>query len=174
MKQARYVSLLKAWHGALSILLRCSQTTYRERYYNVTSFVDEYIGDSAQKLSIGFFDPSLLGFSVENPATEVETIVTAFVQIFAYTDEDPASMAARGFGPLDIVLAHQVRRRPDGKGNEIRSRFWFGSLLTSGMKLVMHPYQLAHDLSVHCANEMMHLGTFLPALFEEFRDNDAT
>lgn len=140
----------------------------------MTSFVDEYIGDAAKKLSISFFDPSLLGFSVENPATEVQTIVTAFVQLSAYTHQDPASMAAQGFGPLNIVLAHQVRRRPDGKGNEIRSRFWFGWLLTSGMKFVVPPYQLARELSSHCASEMTHLGTFLPALFEEFRDDIST
>lgn len=55
----------------------------------------------------------------------------------------------------------------------MRSRFFFGSLITTGMRLINMTDQLAHDLSVHCFNEMSHL-TYLPTLFEEFKDDIPT
>lgn len=145
--------------------------SYRQRYWNVTSFVDEFIGNTSYKLSIAFFDPSLLGFSTDNPATGVETLVAAFVQLFIYNDENAAGMAKSGFNAFDVVLVHQVRKQPNSDLREIRSRFWFGSGLVTLMRLVMDPLQLAHDLSVHCFNEMSHIGTFLPELYPIFKDN---
>ncbi|CAN8100489.1 unnamed protein product [Discula destructiva] len=147
---------------------------YRERYWGITSFVDEYIGDTAYKLSIAFFDPRILGFALEDSASGIETIVTGFVQLFRYTEEDPTAMAQAGPGGLDIVLAHQIRKKPDGSGMEMRSRFFMGSTLVTGLGLVFMRESLAHDLAVHCANEMGHVGSFLPALFEEFKNDIAT
>lgn len=151
-----------------------TQSFYRSRYWNLTSFVDEYIGDTAYKLSIAFFDPSLMGFSTDNVASGVETIVTGFVQTFVYVEQNATASAENGFGPFSAVLAHQIRQRPDGLGKEMRSRFWFGGGLTTAMRLIMDPLDFARDLSVHCATEMTHLGTFLPALFEEFRNDIPT
>lgn len=56
----------------------------------------------------------------------------------------------------------------------MRSRFFFGNLITDGLALVDMRDQLAHDLSVHCAIEMSHIGSFLPALFEEFKNDIPT
>ncbi|KAJ4414072.1 hypothetical protein N0V82_008146 [Gnomoniopsis sp. IMI 355080] len=147
---------------------------YRERYWNITSFVDEWIGDTAYKLSIAFFDPRIMNFTLEDSTTGIETIIMGFVDLFRYTEEDPTSMAQAGAGGTDVVLAHQIRKKPDGSGMEMRSRFFFGDLITSGLALVDMRDQLAHDLSVHCAIEMGHVGSFLPALFEEFKDDIPT
>ncbi|KAF2759873.1 hypothetical protein EJ05DRAFT_499066 [Pseudovirgaria hyperparasitica] len=148
-----------------------AKSDYRSRYWNLTSFIDEYIGATAYKISIGFFDPRMQHFELENSATGIETIVTGFVRLFAYNDQDPASEARAGLTPFDIILAHQVRRKPVGGGKEIRSRFWVGPGLKALVNVVMKPEQLARDLSTHCAVEMTHLGTFLPALFAEFKDD---
>lgn len=55
----------------------------------------------------------------------------------------------------------------------MRSRFFFGSLITKELSIIHMTDQLAHDLSVHCYNEMSHLA-YLPALFEEFKDDIPT
>ncbi|KAI9927539.1 hypothetical protein ASPWEDRAFT_186877 [Aspergillus wentii DTO 134E9] len=153
---------------------KASRPSYRDRYINVTSFVDEYIGNTPYKLSIGFVDPASMGFSTSTKESGVLGLVSAFVTLLTYAEEDLPTKAEKGFTPLSAVLVHQLRKKPDGSGNEVRSRFWFGDLLVLGMNFAGGPKQLAHDLSVHCANEMTHLGTFLPALFEEFKDDVAT
>lgn len=151
------------------------QSSYRERYWNVKSFVDEYIGPTPYKLSIAFFDPSILGFDTETCDTGVETIVTGYVTISLYTESDPTAQAkSSGLGQGSVILAHQVRTRPDGEGMEIRSRFWFGAALVNAMRGLFDPLDLGRNLSLHCANEMTHLGTFLPALFDEFKDDIPT
>lgn len=109
-----------------------------------------------------------MGFSKENNESGVLGMVSAFVSLFHYEDQNIAQ-AKQGLGPLTAVLVHQLRRKPNGRGNEFRSRFWFGNLLVAGMSVAGGSEKLAHDLSVHCFNEMSHLGTFLPGLFEEFK-----
>jgi hypothetical protein len=67
----------------------------------------------------------------------------------------------------------------------MRSRFWIGGRYAAGRgsavgtvlahvaRLVMHPSEAdARALLVHCAEEMQHLASFLPALFAEFRSQD--
>ena len=115
-----------------------------------------------------------MGFPLEDDSTGIETTVTAFVRLFFYMDQSPGESAASGFGPIDVVLMHQVRSKPDGTGKEIRSRFWFGPVLVTAMRVIMDPLQLGHDLSVHAFNEMSHVGTFLPQLFEEMKDDIPT
>jgi hypothetical protein len=54
--------------------------TYAERYINTCSFIDEYIGDEASKLTIAFVDPADLGFDkAEFPEKNIETIVVGHV-----------------------------------------------------------------------------------------------
>ncbi|KAJ4393817.1 hypothetical protein N0V93_003032 [Gnomoniopsis smithogilvyi] len=95
---------------------------YRERYWNITSFVDEWIGDTAYKLSIAFFDPRIMNFTLEDTATGTETLIMGYVDLFRYVEEDPTSMAQAGMGSTDVILAHQIRKKPDGSGMEMRSR----------------------------------------------------
>ena len=80
-------------------------------------------------------------------------------------------------------LAHHVRRT--ATGSEMRSRFWIGGRYATGRgsavgmvlahaaRLVMRPSEAgARALLVHCAEEMQHLASFLPALFAEFQSQD--
>ncbi|KAF2174212.1 hypothetical protein M409DRAFT_16478 [Zasmidium cellare ATCC 36951] len=161
----------KLWHPKQH---QYAATTYRTKLWGTTSFVSEYIGATADKISISFFDPSLLNFTTTNPSTGVETLVAAFAKTFRHTKRDATAMAKRGFKPWDTVLIHQVRRTPDGGGYEVRSRFWLGSWLVRRLRVVGDPEGLARDLCVHCREEMTHLGRFLPGLFGEFGGDVST
>lgn len=86
--------------------------------------------------------------------------------------------------PLPMSLACRRKRCPAHHKDlslltnetmvEMRSRFFMGSILVRAQSLINTRDQLARDLAVHCANEMSHLGTFLPALFEEFKNDIPT
>jgi hypothetical protein len=94
--------------------------------------------------------------------------------------------ARTGFGdfPIDVgYLAHHVRRT--AAGSEMRSRFWVGGPYAAGRsslagtviaraaRLVLGPIEAdARALLVHCAEEMQHLASFLPALYAEFQSRD--
>jgi hypothetical protein len=77
-------------------------------------------------------------------------------------------------------LIHLVRGT--GEGCEMRSRFWVGEahlrtlpepnpidriLRARLVRRMMIPERLGRDLLVHCAEEMNHLASFLPALFAQ-------
>ncbi|PYH94059.1 hypothetical protein BO71DRAFT_450329 [Aspergillus ellipticus CBS 707.79] len=69
--------------------------TYAERYIGATSYIDEYVGQDAAKLSIEFVEPESLGFNTTAwPEQGIETIVIG-----------------------------KVRRMPNGY-RELRSRFF--------------------------------------------------
>ncbi|KAI2831841.1 hypothetical protein CBS147343_456 [Aspergillus niger] len=127
---------------------------YPERYIGATSYIDEYVGNDAAKLSIEFVEPEALGFNTTAwPELGIETIVIGKIVIGNYstTEFDDVS-----------YLMHQVRRMPDGY-RELRSRFFVA-------KSNQGTSQLGHDLAVHCNIEVTHLGSFLPALFQELKD----
>ena len=155
--------------------------TYRQRYRENVSFVDEYIGGTLSRLAIRFVDPAHLGFT-EKPGYTV--------------------IAGLGTSPLAPVstgwVVHQVR--PTDDGCEMRSRFWIapGELLDlpassmadrPGARLLTNkavrplakpllprvaprllPASFGYDLLFHCASEMNHLASFLPDLYAEFKD----
>ncbi|MDQ3737174.1 MAG: hypothetical protein M3318_07030 [Actinomycetota bacterium] len=155
--------------------------TYRQRYRENVSFVDEYIGGTLSRLAIRFVDPARLGFT-EKPGYTV--------------------IAGLGTSPLAPVstgwVVHQVR--PTDDGCEMRSRFWIrpGELLDlpassmadrPGARLLTNkavrplakpllprvaprllPASFGYDLLFHCASEMNHLASFLPDLYAEFKD----
>ena len=140
-------------------------TQGRARYIGHTSIVDEYIGGNLVRASIRFVPPKTLGFtdpSLDDP--ERATIICA----------------RTGLGDLPIevgYLAHHVRRT--ASGSEMRSRFWIGgpdaagkggplgAVLARAARLVLRPSEAdARALLVHCAEEMQHLASFLPALYQ--------
>jgi len=155
--------------------------TYRQRYRENVSFVDEYLGGTWSRLAIRFVDPARLGFT-EKPGYTV--------------------IAGLGTSPLAPVstgwVVHQVR--PTDDGCEMRSRFWIrpGELLDlpassmadgPGARLLTNkavrplakpllprvaprllPTSFGYDLLFHCASEMNHLASFLPDLYAEFKD----
>jgi hypothetical protein len=138
--------------------------TDRQRYVDNVSFVDEYVGGQLTPLALRFCSPSRLGF-----ADRVgQTVIAARVG---------AAIAPIAFG----WLVHQVR--PTSDGAEMRSRFFLNHLAhldlppesvpepPAGRKPAGPPEMaaLGTGLLAHCAVEMNHLASFLPALHEEFR-----
>jgi hypothetical protein len=138
--------------------------TDRQRYVDNVSFVDEYVGGQLTPLALRFCSPSRLGF-----ADRVgQTVIAARVG---------AAIAPIAFG----WLVHQVR--PTSDGAEMRSRFFLNHLAhldlppesvpepPAGRKPAGPPDMaaLGTGLLAHCAVEMNHLASFLPALHEEFR-----
>ena len=133
------------------------------RHIGHTSIVDEYLGAELGRFAIRFLDPGELG--LPKRALDDEVFICARV----------------GFAeiPLDAgYLIHQVRSIEGGA--EMRSRFWIGgknaSLRAGFLGDLIMPLARAlkqptaregHDLLVHCAQEMAHLATFLPALYGE-------
>lgn len=61
---------------------------------------------------------------------------------------------------LSSALARSLTRRS-------ARQFANAALPRIGRRLL--PRNIGHDLLYHCASEMNHLATFLPALYEEFR-----
>ncbi|RKL50679.1 hypothetical protein BFJ72_g132 [Fusarium proliferatum] len=111
-----------------------SNKTLPERYIGSYSWIDEFIGNFATKLTVNFVDPASIGFNISAFASQgIETIVTAHITGSGHTTNVTGNS----------YLMHQIRRKDDGQ-RELRSRFFldiFGD--TQG-----------HDLGVHCAVEM--------------------
>ena len=146
-------------------------TRGRARYIGHTSIVDEYIGSNLIRAAIRFVPPKALGFtdpSLDHP--EKATIVCARTGL--------------GDLPIDVgYLAHHVRRTANG--SEMRSRFWIGgpyaagrnsavgAIMARAARLMMRPTESdARALLVHCAEEMQHLASFLPAFYAQFQFQD--
>ncbi|KAI9146908.1 phloretin hydrolase [Paramyrothecium foliicola] len=123
--------------------------TLPERYIGSYSFINEYIGNYASKLTVNFIDPTILGF---NPASfesqGIEAVIVGHITTGHVTNITGNS-----------YLIHQIRRKPDGE-RELRSRFLLDHFTEDQ----------AHGLGVHCGVEMSHLATFLPRLYSEFKD----
>jgi hypothetical protein len=144
----------------------------RDAYVGRTSIVDEYLGDELGRFAIRFVDPRDLGFDGA---------------ALADAEQATAVCARVGFADLPFDagwLVHHVKRTHDGC--EMRSRFWLGgphaaarsggalgALAVGAAKQIMKPKASdGRALLVHCAEEMAHLATFLPAIYAELRDTD--
>ncbi|KAL5360660.1 hypothetical protein BJX96DRAFT_150636 [Aspergillus floccosus] len=131
--------------------LECSNKSLPDRYINTYSFLSESIGSESSKVTVAFINPAELGIDT---ATFQEQNIEAMVVARIKFGEHVTS----GFDGKSYLI-HQVRRRPNGQ-RELRSRFWIAEASN----------QVGHDLMVHCGMEMTHLNTFLPSLYEEFKD----
>ncbi len=143
-------------------------TIGRDRYINSISIVDEYLGSDLGRFRIAFLDPARLGFGHPDLAGDRDaTLILARTGLADF--------------PFDVgYLAHHVRR--SGSGSVMRSRFWIGGAHVASRKwgatgnvaarvakVFMTPKDTeARALIVHCAQEMAHLATFLPALYGDF------
>ncbi|KUL89699.1 hypothetical protein ZTR_00453 [Talaromyces verruculosus] len=128
------------------------KNSYAERYIGIFSFINEYLGNHCTDLTVAFIDPKELGIEKEKwPETGIETMVCARI------GTPGQGHITENFDGKSYLI-HQIRRGQDGK-RELRSRFWLPA-----------PEGAARNLMVHCGMEMSHLATFLPALFEEFKD----
>ena len=161
----------KLWHPQAHVHVGWRETppagvTGRTLYVGQTSIVDEYIGSTLIRGAIRFVPPASLGFTDRSFEDDRQaTIVCARIWL--------------GDAPIDIgYLAHHVRAVPGG--SEMRSRFWMGGRHVAGRNLVGSlavpiaklvqrlTENDARALLVHCAEEMPHLASFLPALHAEF------
>ena len=139
--------------------------TGRARYVGRTSEVDEYLGSALFRGAINFRRPDELGLVDADVAGGVDaTAVCARVGLVEL--------------PVDVgYLAHHVAAVPGGA--VMRSRFWLGGPNISARgRMLARVAPIARRLAglgeldarallVHCSQEMSHLATFLPALFEQ-------
>ncbi|CAG9990643.1 unnamed protein product [Clonostachys byssicola] len=123
--------------------------TLPQRYIGSHSFINEFIGNFASKLTVNFVEPESIGFNTSAFASQgIEAMVVGHI-----TNEHVTNVTGNSY------LMHQIRRKDDGS-RELRSRFF----------LEQFTEDQGHQLGVHCALEMSHLATFLPKLYAEFKD----
>jgi hypothetical protein len=139
----------------------------RDRYVGCVSCVDEYLGHTLGRYAIQFVPPERLGIRADLVADpERATVVCARVGFADY--------------PVDAgYLAHHVERVEGG--SVMRSRFWIGApfacargggvaaaVAVSMVRRLRSPKESdGRALLAHCAGEMAHLASFLPALYAE-------
>ena len=139
----------------------------RQRYLGNVSHVDEYIGGRLMKLSIAFRDPAEIGLGAGD-ASEQTTIY--------------GTTSDRLLGGQGGHLVHHVIRHAHGA--QMRSAFWLGDIVhklpwvqtlaagvlnTRTARRVLVPDRMALSLLRHCAEEMNHLASILPALYAQHR-----
>jgi DAPG hydrolase PhiG domain len=142
---------------------RSACTEDRLRYIGNVSHVDEHIGGRLMKLSIAFREPVEIALGSLD-ASDSTTIY--------------ATTSDRLLGGQGGHLVHHVIRQ--GQGAQMRSAFWLGDIvhkqawvqaLAAGVlntrvaRQVLVPDRMALNLLRHCAEEMTHLASFLPALY---------
>ena len=160
----------KLWHPRAHVHAQWdaappSGTTGRARYVGFTSQVDEYLGSAMIRGAIQFRRPEELG--LVDPAVVRGVDATAVCARIGLVDV-----------PVDLgYLAHHVSSVPGG--SVMRSRFWIGgpnlaaratplrAVVPVVKRLVSLTELDARALLVHCSQEMTHLATFLPALYEQ-------
>lgn len=160
----------KLWHPKAHVHAQWASlppkgTSGRARYVGYTSEVDEYLGSAMIRGAIQFRRPEELGLVNAAVAAGVEaTAVCARVGLVDL--------------PVDLgYLAHHIAAVPGG--SVMRSRFWMGgpylaartTSLRAAVPIAKRVVGLseldARALLVHCSQEMTHLATFLPALYEQ-------
>lgn len=153
----------KLWHPRAHVRARWAAPDAGERhrgYVGRTSLVDEYLGSKLVRAAIRFVPPAELGFA--------DLAVSGAVAICARIGLPGTPLEAG-------TLVHFVR--PVAGGAVMQSLFWLGGRhararlgplgsLPLGAARALRPMRESEgrDLLVHCAEEMAHLATFLPAL----------
>jgi hypothetical protein len=166
----------KLWHPRdhLSVKTYAKNDTAQSsdpftRYLGIVSHVKEYIGKELQSLAISFAPPTAYGLSESGMAA---------------ARIDAAICARIGYSSIPLAfgdLIHLLQRSQSGE-MVMRSRFWLGDV-TLGPVIAGRGKRLAiggniarrfiigetqlRALLLHCAEEMQHLASFLPALYEE-------
>ncbi|TGY90035.1 hypothetical protein E5163_02580 [Marinicauda algicola] len=140
----------------------------RARYLGRTSIVDEFIGSGLLRLAISFIHPHELGLSDATLRDDMKATAIC------------AHSTLAGLPIRAGYLVHLVQARPGG--SLMRSRFWIGGANVAANNLLAAPIAAiarrelnateadARALLVHCAQEMSHLASFLPELYDEFKD----
>ncbi|MEM6842923.1 MAG: FAD-binding protein [Bacteroidota bacterium] len=167
-EDARY----KLWHPKAHISAEWEDGKNDHCYIGRNSIIKEYIGKEILDASIQFKSPLEFGFSFD-AINQTEQAVYICAKI------------GHPKFPVDYgYLVHQVRNTPNG--TEMRSRFWIGGNYVSAReenlvnkaavavlkKFKSLPKNFGHDLMLHCAEEMNHLASILPELYEEYAKDE--
>lgn len=148
---------------------RRSEPSIRRRWVGNTSYVDEFIGGQMNKLAIRFVEPASVGLDQKR------------------VDEVGVAICARTILRKERLAAgHLIHLVEDtAEGSRMHSRFLLGdgksempvvgSLITkvSNTERVRKsrlPDQVGLALLLHCSQEMNHLASILPELYERFGD----
>jgi len=160
----------KLWHPLAHVHAQWqsvppSGTSGRARYVGYTSIVDEFLGSSMIRGAIQFKRPEELGLL--DAAVVDGTNATAVCARVGLADL-----------PIDIgYLVHHVSTIEGG--SIMRSRFWLGkpymaarkspaqAVVPVAKRLIELSENDARALLVHCSQEMTHLASFLPAIYEQ-------
>jgi hypothetical protein len=165
----------KLWHprahvanGAQRMISDDPSLSDREKYLHNPNYVTEYIGSQLQCVTITFAEPSTYFDVSRFQKGQIGTAICGTIGL----RKAPVKFAE---------LMHLIRRTEDGC--EMRSRFWLGNLsiqawppahpinrVLGSKQLTRYslPLAMGRDLLVHCAMEMNHLASFLPALYRDY------
>ncbi len=132
----------------------------KERYWDTTHAVFEDCGLGPERIVINFRNPADIGFDPEKLKDFKGTIVCSG------NEESPC------------IMCHFLRPKADGKGYELRSRFWFGYHIVNG-KPECHPMLHAGPfplmpvmaLLAHNIKEFTNLADKLPQIYAEFHED---
>lgn len=162
------ISRYQLWHPRDHLEVHwADKIAGKVEYIGRTSVVKEYIGKKAETIAISFFQPSSIGL----PDFDGAPSSSLFIVVKAGPGSGPPIHFSR--------LIHQIR--PTKSGSEMRSRFWLaGPYITAkdgnpmgklaafiGRRVRKTPELFARDLLTHCAEEMAHMASFLPQLYEQ-------
>ncbi len=145
----------------------------RAKYLGNPNYVTEFVGPTKLDLIITFDDPSNMFDTSRFASAKIGTAICATV--------------ARQRTPFNATrMVHMIRETEDGV--EMRSRFWMGtmsfrfsrpnSLLNRLLRSVFPVRKIIPDpvgavMLTHCAEEMNHLASFLPALYRAYHPQAA-
>ncbi|MEM9312909.1 MAG: hypothetical protein AAGA34_15810, partial [Pseudomonadota bacterium] len=161
----------KLWHPKAHVGAKWADGRRDERYIGRTSLITEYLGSQRIKGAISFVPPSAMGLDEAGLAQRGEVAICARVGV-------PGTPLKGGW------LLHQLR--PVEGGSEMRSRMWMGGenaalgdepgAIARGIARAIRPVAAGMlpepvELLAHNAQEMAHLATFLPELYEAFGPN---
>lgn len=142
-------------------------------YVGRVSHIEEYLGSQTTKVAIRFMPPSRLGLDEQLLAERGEVAICARTAL-------PNSPVNAGW------LLHHIR--PVEGGCQMRQRMWlggdnisfgdnpgpFGKAMGSVLKqVVKRMLPNPTEVLAHAAQEMAHLATFLPALYQRFGNADS-
>jgi hypothetical protein len=160
----------KLWHPQAHLSAKWLDGREEVSYINRTSIIQEYIGSKLEKAAIQFKAPEELGIELSHELINEDSKEVFICARLGYAD-----------APLDFGwLVHQIRKTDIG--SEMRSRFWLGGHhigFRGGFKILNFITPLlrktvplgdkqATELLIHCSEEMSHLASFLPTLFNRY------
>ena len=133
-----------------------SSLSMKERYWDTVHDVEEDCNMGKEKIIINFRNPADIGFDPEKLAKFNGTIVCAG------NEESPC------------IMVHFLR--PVEGGCELRTRFWMGYSVIGGKPVkilpdgVQFPLEPLKGLLMHNIKEFTNLASFLPEIYNEYKD----